>query len=133
MLEARLFIVEEGADAWLLLVVDDLLFEYLEFELHEVNLLLEIWNVLIFYTLVGICSQEVLRLSILPVELHGDCRIVRCAQGVLQGVETGAGSSETYARRLSWCYKYEMLEYGMPIPPKDYVPFILLFRNRLYI
>ncbi len=42
VLEGGLLIVEEGADPRLLLIVDDLLLQDLELQLHEVNLLLEI-------------------------------------------------------------------------------------------
>lgn len=42
VLEAGLFIVEEAADAGLLLILDDFLFQYLELKLHEVNLLLQV-------------------------------------------------------------------------------------------
>ena len=42
VLEAGLFVVEEGADPGLFLIVYHLLLQDLELELHEVNLLLEI-------------------------------------------------------------------------------------------
>ena len=42
VLEAGLLVVEEGTDARLLLIVNDLLFQDLKLKLHEVNLLLEI-------------------------------------------------------------------------------------------
>ena len=42
VLEAGLFIIKEAADARLLLILDDFLFQYLELKLHEVNLLLQV-------------------------------------------------------------------------------------------
>jgi hypothetical protein len=45
VLVRSLLIVEQAADAGTLLVLDDLLFQNLELELHEVNLLLQVLNV----------------------------------------------------------------------------------------
>jgi hypothetical protein len=42
VLEAGLFVVEQGTDPGLLLIIYDFLLQDLEFQLHEVNLLLEI-------------------------------------------------------------------------------------------
>jgi hypothetical protein len=42
VLETRLFVIKEGADAGLFLIIYDFFFQDLELKLHEVNLLLEI-------------------------------------------------------------------------------------------
>lgn len=77
MLVRSLIIVVQTADTALFLVFDDLLFQNSEFEVHEVNLLLQIKNVLITPLIdIWIVSHHRLMFLVLSVELHLDCGFI---------------------------------------------------------
>ena len=77
MLMRSLIIVVQTADTALFLVFDDLLFQNSEFEVHEVNLLLQIKNVLITPLIdIWIVSHHRLMFLVLSVELHLDCGFI---------------------------------------------------------
>ena len=73
MLVRGFVVVEEGADARLLLVFGDLFSEDFQFKLHEVDLLLQVDDVLVCrIVFVGVATEGFARAAflLLTVELH---------------------------------------------------------------
>lgn len=101
VLEARLLVVKETADARLLLIFNHFLLQDLKLELHEVDLLLEVRDVLIVYVPVRVDAQGGLRGLVLTVEIHRDCCLEVAAESRAQRVETRTGRTEFGACTLT--------------------------------
>ena len=102
MLMTGLIIVVEVTDSRLLFVFEDLLFQNFELELHKVNLLLQVNDVVILGVLVGVHTELtwVLLALILPTEVHHRGRIVAsiAAEGA-STTEVGSTFQRTAAYR----------------------------------
>ena len=73
MLERCLLIIKKRTYSALLFILNYFLFQNFEFHFHEMNLLLEVVDVLVFYRLIGIHAKRSITGLILTVELHWDC------------------------------------------------------------
>jgi len=77
VLVARFVVVVERTDPRLLLVFDYFFFQNFKFKFHEVNLLLEVYDVLILKTLlVGVLAELVLIGFVLTTKLHLHCGLI---------------------------------------------------------
>ena len=80
VLKAALFIIKQGTNARFFLVLNNLFFQNFKLKLHEMNLLLEVANVLIFNALIGVLAKSSLTGFILTVELHWDSRLMSASK-----------------------------------------------------
>jgi len=90
MLVRGLVVVVEAADARLLRVLNHFVAQNLKLQLHKVDLLLQVDNVLVSLIHIGIASKQTcLRLSLLPSELHLLHGLVSTAVSVGSASEIG--------------------------------------------
>ena len=78
VLMARLVVVIKIADAGFLLILKDLLPQYLQLKFHEVDLLLEVDDVVVRVVLVGVFAEStrILLFLLLTSELHSYASVV---------------------------------------------------------
>ena len=97
MLVRGLVVVVEAADARLLRVLNHFVAQNLELQLHKVDLLLQVDDVVVSLIHIGIATnQTCLRLSLLSSELHLLHRIVSSAVSV--GSTSKIGTTPQVAR-----------------------------------
>ncbi len=78
MLMTCLVIIIQRANAGLLLILDDLFAQDFKLKLHKVNLLLQIYNIVVCGIHVGVVAKLTYSrlLLLLASEVHSDCRLI---------------------------------------------------------